>query len=209
MSSGSSPQPSLTPPPRPQTFASPLSQGWQAAPTVIPQAHVAQQRMPLGRTRGSTTAVVWVAGVLVVLLVALVAYFLQFLGPSASIIGLMLALIPLAGVLVAVRLVDRWEPEPRWLVALALAWGAIGAVGLTLLVDLVLSMVIDPRSPLRSEAFTSVVQAPLVEEFFKGLGVFLILVFARRVFDGRSMASSMARSWVRASPSPRTSNTLP
>mgnify|MGYP003451135212 FL=1 len=177
-------QPSLTPPPRQTTFASPLSQGWQAAPAVIPQARVVQQQMPVGGKRRGAAAIVWIVGVLVVLFVALVAYFLQFLGPGASIIGMILALVPLAGVLVAVYLIDRWEPEPPGLVVLALAWGAVGAIGLTLLVDFLLSIAIDPRSPLRGDAFTSVVQAPLVEEFFKGLGVFLIYVFARRAFDG-------------------------
>ena len=34
------------------------------------------------------------------------------------------------------------------------------------------------------EAFAAVVQAPIVEEFAKGLGVYLIFVSARRAFDG-------------------------
>lgn len=184
---GSAPQPyqpSLTPPPRPTTFASSLSQGWQAAPGVIPQSRLVQQPMPVAGKRRGSAAIVWIVGVLAVLFVALVAYFLQFLGPGASIVGMILALVPLAAVLAAVYLIDRWEPEPRGLVALALAWGAIGAIGLTLLVDLLLSLAIDPRSPLRGDAFTSVVQAPIVEDLFKGLGVFLIFVFARRAFDG-------------------------
>lgn len=155
-----------------------------ASPGVIPQPAVAQQAMPVLPGRRTGTLIVWVLSVLTVLLVALVGYFLQFLGPGASIIGMVLALLPLAAVLLAVRLIDRWEPEPRGLVALTFAGGVIGAVGLTLLVDLLLSMAIDPYSLVRSEAFTTVVQAPIVEEFFKGLCVFLIFVCARRFFDG-------------------------
>ena len=34
------------------------------------------------------------------------------------------------------------------------------------------------------DAFSAVVQAPIVEEFAKGLGVFLIFLTARRAFDG-------------------------
>ncbi len=34
------------------------------------------------------------------------------------------------------------------------------------------------------DAFSAVVQAPIVEEFAKGLGVYLIFVTARRAFDG-------------------------
>ncbi len=37
---------------------------------------------------------------------------------------------------------------------------------------------------ITSDAFTAVVQAPIVEEFWKGLGVFLIFLLARRAFDG-------------------------
>ncbi len=179
------PQPTQPTPAYSQTgFSSHFSQGVHASPGVIPQPTIPQQAMPMAPTHRSGALVVWVMSILGLLLVALIAYFLQFLGPSASIIGMILALLPLAGVLLAVRLIDRWEPEPRGLVALAFAGGAVGAVGLTLLADLLLSLAIDPYSPLRSESFTSVVQAPLVEEFFKGLGVFLIFVFARRFFDG-------------------------
>jgi len=165
-------------------FASPLSQGYHAQPQAIVPPALPQAALPVVAGRRSGALLVWVIGVLAVVLVGLVAYFLQFLGTEASVIGMFLALLPLAGVLLAVRLVDRWEPEPRALMALAFAGGAIGAVGLTLLVDLGLALVLDPASFARSETFTAVVQAPIVEEFFKGLGVFLVLVLARRHFEG-------------------------
>lgn len=155
-----------------------------ASPAVIPQPAVVQQPVPVIPRRRSGALVAWVLGILAVFLVALVAYFLQFLGSGASIVGMLLALLPLAAVLMAVRVIDRWEPEPAGLIALAFAGGAVGAVGLTLLFDLLLAVSFDGFSPLRSEGVTSVVQAPFVEEFFKGLVVFLIFVFARRRFDG-------------------------
>ncbi len=86
--------------------------------------------------------------------------------------------------LLAVRLVDRWEPEPRGLLVLAVAWGAIAAVGITLGFDLLISMVLGVDDSLARDAFAAVVQAPIVEEFAKGLGVYLIFVSARRAFDG-------------------------
>ena len=117
-------------------------------------------------------------------LVALVGYFLSTIGPAASIIGMLLALLPLAGVLLAVRLVDRWEPEPMRLLVFAVAWGAIAAVGIALGVDLVITLVFGYDDSPAREAFTAVVQAPIVEEFAKGLGVFIIFLSARRAFDG-------------------------
>ena len=122
---------------------------------------------------------------LVLVLVALVGYFLSAIGPAR--IDHRDAARPRAarGVLFAVRIIDRWEPEPRGLLVLAVAWGAIAAVGIALGVDLLMT---HGRSAcddsLVRDAFSAVVQAPIVEEFAKGLGVYLIFVTARRAFDG-------------------------
>ncbi|MBW1637787.1 PrsW family intramembrane metalloprotease [Microbacterium resistens] len=145
---------------------------------VAPPAQVPVVPVPVRKGRSVS---IWLFGILAVVLIGLVGYFVTFLGTAASVVGLVLALVPLGIVLFGVHLIDRWEPEPKGVMAFALAWGAIAAVGLSLLVDLGLSFVI--RGPLR-ESFGSVVQAPVVEEFFKGLGVLLIFAVARRAFDG-------------------------
>jgi RsiW-degrading membrane proteinase PrsW (M82 family) len=123
---------------------------------------------------------IWLFGVLGFVLLLLGAYFGYALGAGASVVGMVLALIPLTIVLLGVRLIDRWEPEPRSLVIFALAWGGIAAIGLTLLVDLGLLLTVGQRS----DFFSAVIQAPVVEEITKGLGVFLVFVMARRAFDG-------------------------
>ncbi|PCE13812.1 hypothetical protein AUC47_06645 [Microbacterium sp. SZ1] len=133
-----------------------------------------------GRRRASGVALGILFGFLGLLLLGLIAYFGLFLGPFASVVGLVLALVPLAVVFFVVRMIDRWEPEPKTLVFLAVAWGAVAAVGLTLLVDLGLSAVLGPRG----EVASAVIQAPIVEELWKGVGVFLIFLIARRSFDG-------------------------
>ncbi|HCJ50034.1 MAG TPA: PrsW family intramembrane metalloprotease, partial [Microbacterium sp.] len=75
----------------------------------------------------------WVlAAVLAVVCAGLIAYMLTFLGAEAAIVAGLLALVPLTIVLFAIRLIDRWEPEPRGLVAFAVAWGAIAAVAIAL-----------------------------------------------------------------------------
>jgi RsiW-degrading membrane proteinase PrsW (M82 family) len=121
-----------------------------------------------------------VAVLLVPLLALLVRYFTGFLGTAASFIGLILAAIPFVIVWFAVRYIDRWEPEPRRLLIFAVAWGAVASVVIALGVDLLVALATGGLPP----AFGSVVQAPLVEEIAKGLGVFLIFAFARRAFDG-------------------------
>ncbi|KRA22408.1 hypothetical protein ASD65_18215 [Microbacterium sp. Root61] len=165
------------------TFPSPLSQPHPGAGAPIATAADTISSLPVPPRKGRTASI-WVIGVLVLVLVALVGYFLDAIGPAASIIGMILALIPLAVVLIAVRLVDKWEPEPRSLVIMAVAWGAIVAVGLTLGVDMLLSLVWGANDSVAGEAFASVIQAPIVEELAKGLGVFVIFASARRAFDG-------------------------
>lgn len=164
----------------------PLAQPAPAAPPAVTPP--ATPPAPLGvpvPPRNGRSAPIWAFAIMLVLLVALIAYVLTFLGATASAVGMVLALIPLAGVLLAVRIADRWEPEPVSLVIFALAWGAVVAVGIALGVDVLLGLLFPagPDDPTR-DALSSVVQAPLVEEFAKGLGVFVVFVIGRRAFDG-------------------------
>jgi RsiW-degrading membrane proteinase PrsW (M82 family) len=172
-------RPSLTPP----AFASALAQPRLAPGAHIPAAPTSPAPVPVSPRRGRT-APIWIIGVIVLILIGLVGYFLNAIGPAASLIGMVLALIPLVVVLLAIRLIDRWEPEPRGLLILAVAWGAVAAVGITLGIDVLITLAFGVDDSPLAEAFAAVVQAPLVEEFAKGLGVYLIFVTARRAFDG-------------------------
>ncbi|MCO7202302.1 PrsW family intramembrane metalloprotease [Microbacterium sp. CnD16-F] len=161
------------------SFPSPLAQPTHSMPATPPPAPP-RRDLPVP-TPGAGRTVLWIVGtVLVLVALGLAAYFLTFLGPVAAVVAGVLALVPLALVLVAVRIIDRWEPEPRGLVVFALAWGAVASVALTLAVDLVIGLVV-PQVP---ETLSAVVQAPIVEELAKGAGVLLVFVAARRAFDG-------------------------
>ncbi len=164
------------------TYPSPLWQPGPGQPARIsdapPSAAPAVAVPARSRGRG---ALLWVvAALLVPVLALLVLYFLRFLGPAASIVGVILAAVPFVIVWFAVRLIDRWEPEPRRLLAFAVAWGAIASVAIALGVDAVLSLLVGGPG----DAFSSVVQAPIVEEIAKGIGLLLLYVGARRWFDG-------------------------
>ncbi len=88
--------------------------------------------------------------------------------------------------------IDRFDPEPWWALALALAWGAIAACGFAAMIntgveDLVVQLAGGPKSKHAvaiGQAIGACVSAPLVEEFFKGLAVFGLFFFLRREFDG-------------------------
>lgn len=162
------------------SYPSPLWQPGPGEPARISDAPPMDASAAPPRPRGGGLVLWIVAALLVPVLVVLVVYFLRFLGPAASIVGVALAVVPFVLVWFAVRLIDRWEPEPRRLLVFAVAWGAIASVAFALGVDLVLQLAVGGLGPVTS----SVIQAPLVEEVGKGLGLLLIYAAARRAFDG-------------------------
>ena len=136
-----------------------------------------------GGCAGSPLIGIVVAGLIGLLVIA---YLASSLGVSTLVIGSLLALVPLAVVLLAVRWIDRWEPEPRWALWFAFLWGAAVSVAIALVVDLGVQLTMAFAEPGGSpdEAVQAVVQAPLVEESAKGIGVLLIYAFSRSHFDG-------------------------
>lgn len=128
-----------------------------------------------------------VAGVVLGFALLLVAaYFLIFIGPGLSFVGGILALIPLAIVLLGVSWIDRWEPEPRLLLIIAFLWGATVSIVFALVADIGTSYFYAATAigDTGTIFLQSVVQAPIVEEGGKGLGLLLIYLVARRYFDG-------------------------
>ena len=117
---------------------------------------------------------------------AVVAYLLLALGPGLLLTSGFLALIPLVVVLLGVRWVDRWEPEPRGLLIFGFLWGAGMSVALALIVDIGVQFAAyaTGADPSVRDVLGGVLQAPVVEETAKGLGVLLIFLVARRYFDG-------------------------
>lgn len=113
-------------------------------------------------------------GVLLVL-----GIWFDLLGPGDALLGLGLALVPLAIVIAGVLWVDRWEREPRWAVAFALLWGAGFSALISAFVGIDLS-----AAGREGELVAAIVQAPLVEEIAKALALLIIVTLARRQLDG-------------------------
>jgi RsiW-degrading membrane proteinase PrsW (M82 family) len=140
------------------------------------------------RRRGSGLLVLGILGVIALSFVLLfvVVYVISAIGTDAFALGGVLAVVPLAVVYFTVRWIDRWEPEPRLAVVFAFLWGAGVAVLLTLIVGAEIDNVIAALGgPGPSyDFFSAAVQAPLVEEAGKALGILVIFWVARRHFDG-------------------------
>jgi RsiW-degrading membrane proteinase PrsW (M82 family) len=139
------------------------------------------------RWRPGLLAGIIIAGiVLLIAFILILAYFLLFIGPGLTFVGGVLALVPLAIVLLGVRWIDRWEPEPRLLLVIAFLWGATVSIVIALVADVGTSYLYAAGgADVNMTVFLqSTVQAPIVEEFGKGLGILLIYLVARRYFDG-------------------------
>jgi protease PrsW len=100
--------------------------------------------------------------------------------------AIVMALVPLAIVLLTVRWINRWQPKPWFILLLAFLWGAGPAVGMAKLAfygmdDLQESGVIgnsDVVDLLRASA-----EPGIIEELTKGLGVLVLFWALRRHFD--------------------------
>ena len=64
----------------------------------------------------------------VVAVAAVLLYLISTLGSAGVIVAAIAALVPLLAVLLTIRWVDRWEPEPRPALVFAVLWGAGVAV---------------------------------------------------------------------------------
>jgi RsiW-degrading membrane proteinase PrsW (M82 family) len=83
------------------------------------------------------------------------------------------------------RLLDRFDPEPWYALCGCLLWGALAAVGFSALINTAVVALATALGGAKFAAFAgAVVSAPLVEEFWKGLGVLGVFLFLRREFDG-------------------------
>ncbi|TPW98307.1 PrsW family intramembrane metalloprotease, partial [Schumannella luteola] len=168
-------EPTTTNPAQPASAPSEV----QAQTQLPAQPVLAQPATPRSSLFGWAVAGFIVIGIFAI---ALLAYLFLALGPALLVGAAVLALIPLAVVLFGVAWIDRWEPEPRGLLVFGFLWGAIMAVAIALLVDLGVQMAsyaagVDPSA---LDVVGTVVQAPLVEESAKGVGVLLIFLVARR-----------------------------
>ena len=164
---------------------------WPAGPQ---QFQGAWQQTPMGWTpprrhrniNPATLALMIIGGVLAFLsLVLVLPLLLSNVGGQGFIGGFFASLIPLAIVLTAVYFMDRWEPEPRKLLLFALLWGATVAVATTVVIQPFFLQLAPPDSTKAEvQTFLATVEAPIVEEFSKSLGLLLLALLARKYFDG-------------------------
>lgn len=119
-----------------------------------------------------------VAGLLLLLFVA-------ELGVSAFLVAVIMAFVPSVAYLSIVLLIDRYDPEPPWVLALAFVWGAVIAVfGSLLINDTTAYLAAQAGGAAVGDFVGAVIAAPFAEEAMKGLGLLIVLLALRKEFDG-------------------------
>lgn len=96
-----------------------------------------------------------------------------------------LSALPLIGIIAYVLWLDRWKPQPKIILGLCLLWGAVAAVILTLVFSVVgkVALLFAGVGAL-PDAYGAVVEAPVVEETTKTVLLVVIVLAARRHFEG-------------------------
>ena len=113
-----------------------------------------------------------------VVFLSLIVIGIMFLsiGPVAAVIAAVIAFLPAMFYILPLIWLDRYDPEPLWLLGLAFGWGALVSVIFSFVVNTVIGAVL-------GDIVGGVISAPVFEEGSKGLGVVLLLIFFRRYFD--------------------------
>jgi len=129
-----------------------------------------------------------VAGVVLALavvlgLIALAVIGLE-IGMNGFVAGFLMASVPVPFYVAFALWIDRFEPEPGWLLALAFIWGAAIAVFFSLLFNVVNEGIFTAvAGAAAASTLTAVLSAPLVEELTKGAALMLLFFWKRDEFD--------------------------
>ncbi len=160
-----------------QPFLNP-SQSFKNSLQGLGMGGVPPQYYPEPETDKTSKNLAIAATIFVVILLSFVVSLLMYfsVGLESAVMASVVAFIPAMFYLMPLVWLDRYDPEPAWLLALAFAWGALVAVIVSFVVNTLLGSIFGP-------AFGAVISAPVFEEGSKGLGLLILLLAFRKYFD--------------------------
>ena len=104
--------------------------------------------------------------------------------PLGLLLSVIASSIPAAFYAGVILRLDRYESEPMRVVMACFAWGAIGAILLSIIASIIFEGVVaDYLGPEFAPGLTVVLGAPLIEETCKGVALLVVLLIARDEFD--------------------------
>lgn len=135
-----------------------------------------------------TTRLTWIiAGAIVFAALVLGPLALAAIGLGVGegfFVGLVMAVVPVPFYVSFALWVDRFEPEPPWVLVLAFIWGAAIAVFFSLVFNVVHEEVVSGVAGAASaSALTVILAAPFIEELTKGAALLILFAWKRGHFD--------------------------
>lgn len=145
----------------------------------------------MARPSSSSGAIKIVLGVFAAMVGAVLGLIILLLigietGPLALIIGLICACLPVPLYVTLLLWIDRYEAEPRWMLATAFFWGALVAVFVAIILNTSVQVIsaAATNSTDIGENIGAVISAPIVEESSKAAILFVFFFFKKDEFDG-------------------------
>jgi RsiW-degrading membrane proteinase PrsW (M82 family) len=137
------------------------------------------------KTKRSTWVVAGVVLALAVVLglIALLVIGVE-IGINGFVVGFLMATVPVPFYVAFTLWIDRFEPEPPWLLGLAFVWGSAIAVFFSLLFNVVNEGIFTAvAGAATGSTLTAVLSAPFIEELTKGTALMLLFFWKRDEFD--------------------------
>jgi RsiW-degrading membrane proteinase PrsW (M82 family) len=133
-------------------------------------------------------AITWAVSALVILVSAVLGLLSLLLigfetGLLGFLVGFVMATLPVPVYLIFPLWLDRFEPEPWWLLTLAFVWGAAIATFVSMIFNTVNITLLTAAAGDAGDALGAVISAPFVEELAKGLALLLLFFWKRDEFD--------------------------
>jgi RsiW-degrading membrane proteinase PrsW (M82 family) len=154
-------------------------EGQAPGPSAGPAGALTRGRSQVLRTGLRVSLTVIGFGVCAAVLVAAIGHEA---GVTATLVGLVLAVLPLGVVVPAFLWLDRFEPEPPRLLLLTFLWGALVASTVALVVNTSTMMLLS-RAGADAMTIGAIAVAPVVEEVLKASALVVILLLRRREVD--------------------------
>jgi RsiW-degrading membrane proteinase PrsW (M82 family) len=105
-------------------------------------------------------------------------------GWTGFIAGLVMATVPVPFYLALATWIDRFEPEPAWLLATAFLWGATLAILFAMIFNGVAEGILGAFAGAEAaSSLMPVLSAPFIEELAKGAALLLLFLWKRDEFD--------------------------
>ncbi len=105
-------------------------------------------------------------------------------GISGLLIGLLLAFLPVPFYVLLALWIDRYEPEPAWMLAAAFIWGAVIATAFSAIINTANGLLVAALAGLEvGDLFSAIISAPIFEEGFKGVALFIFFLWRKDEFD--------------------------